>query len=204
MRTIAAAIVLVGASPAFADTLAPTSVSAVQLQAGHDYALEADGPDGAAVDLVQPDGHVAVHLPAQDSPDVGAEFRATIGGTWHVRVFDASNRTDTRLEADCPGGVRTRCVLTPKNGGPRSFAWSSDSDWNRVSLRAGFGYSFVYHGDQVDGLLILHDAQGRELARSGDSPDETLAFRAPRTGTYLLEVHNTDLDFPGKYTITMR
>jgi hypothetical protein len=81
-----------------------------------------------------------------------------------------------------------------------------DSDWSRVSLRAGFGYTFTYHSDQVDGLLVLHDAKGREVARAvGTSTDRdiTLDFRAPRTGTYLLEAHNTDLDFPGTYTIAM-
>jgi hypothetical protein len=53
---------------------------------------------------------------------------------------------------------------------------------------------------------VLHDAKGREVARAvGTSTDRdiTLDFRAPRTGTYLLEAHNTDLDFPGTYTIAM-
>jgi hypothetical protein len=202
MRTIAAAIVLVGASPAFADTLAPTRVTAVQLQAGHDYALEADGPEGAFVDLTEPTGHVLVRLNAQDSPDEGREFRAPVGGTWHLRVFDPSSRTSTHVEADCPASPRTRCTLTPSNGGPRSFASSKDADWSRVTLRAGMSYSFVYHGD-VDGLLVLHDERGRVLAQAGDGQDVTLTFRAPRTATYLLEVHDTDLDFGGAYTITM-
>jgi hypothetical protein len=125
MRTIAAAIVLVGASPAFADTLAPTSVSAVQLQAGHDYAIEADGPEGAFVDLTQPDGHVLSGSTPRTAPTRGPSSARPVGGTWHVRVFDASNRTNTHVEADCRGGTATRCTLTPKNGGTRSFAWSS-------------------------------------------------------------------------------
>jgi hypothetical protein len=200
MRTIAAAIVLVGASPAFADTLAPTRVTAVQLQAGHDYALEADGREGAFADLAQPDGHVLVHLEAQDSPDTGAEFRAPVSGTYHLRFF---GDTGASIEADCAGSVRTRCALTPKNGGPRSFAWAEDSDWNRVSLRAGFGYTFSYSGP-LDGQLTLRDARGKALAQSGDGEDETLVFRAPRTATYYLEARNTDLDFAHPYTLTMR
>lgn len=202
MRATIAAAAVLAATPAWAggitESLAPTSVTAVQLQAGHDYAVEVDGPDGAFVDLVEPNGHVLIRVNAQDTPDEGAEFRAPVGGTWHIRGFGVG----ANLEPDCQASVRTRCTLASNHTHAASFAWSSDGDWSRVSLRAGQTYTWTYHGT-VDGLLVLHDARGRQVAREDDGQDTTLTFRAPNAGTYYIEAFNMDLDFPGTYTIAM-
>lgn len=202
MRATIAAVAVLAATPAWAggitESQAPTVVTAVQLQAGRDYAIESDGPQGAFVDLVEPSGHVLLRLQSQDGPDAGAEFRAPVGGTWHVRGFGAG----ANVEPDCPASVRTRCTLALNHTHTASFAWSSDGDWSRVSLRAGQTYTWAYHGT-VDGLLILHNARGRELVRSVDDSDTTLTYRAPKAGTYYVEAHNTDLDFPGTYTIAL-
>lgn len=87
---------------------------------------------------------------------------------------------------------------------------NTDSDWYKVSLVAGRSYAFWVTGDGSassldDARLSLRDALGNSIKSASDGYQ--LSFTAAKSGTYFLDVEDTDyydLAGEGRFVLTSR
>jgi hypothetical protein len=92
--------------------------------------------------------------------------------------------------ADIPGDKSTKATITP---GPARFEGvldkAGDSDWYRVTLKAGRNYAFE-SASFCDTKVALRNAAGKVLKTSGfanDNGDDGLEFRSATTKAYFVE-----------------
>jgi len=111
---------------------------------------------------------------------------------------------------DQPADATTTAVLTP--GAPVSGALSpaGDKDWFKLSVTPGQIYRITLDGAGDDAaklgdpLLVLHAADGSEIARNDDGPNglNSLLNYAPQAaGTVYVEARGFDDDATGAYTL---
>ncbi len=202
---------------------------AVTLQAGQGYAIDVEGSDTGGGTLMDPyallydaDGNVV----AQDD-DGGQGFNSRIlftpdtTGQYYAAAASFGEATGTytlSVEAYVPppddygddidgaGAVTAGGSVTGEIGVP------GDIDLFAVDLRAGVPYTFDLEGAPTgmgslpDPLLVLLDAQGRELTGNDDwggTFNSQITFTPPAAGTYYLSAE-AFADNTGTYTLTVR
>ena len=109
-------------------------------------------------------------------------------GTAGLLGFALLGTTGAAL-ADIPGNARTKAVITP---GPTKFRGvlekRGDSDWYRITLKAGRNYAFEVHGWGCT-RMNLRNAAGKVLRSDvgHDDEDGGFEFRSATTRTYFVE-----------------
>jgi serralysin len=97
--------------------------------------------------------------------------------------------TGAALAADIPGNARTKAVITP---GPARFEGvlekRGDSDWYRITLKAGRNYAFEVHSWGCT-RMNLRNTAGKVLRSDvgWDDEDGGFEFRSATTKTYFVE-----------------
>lgn len=111
------------------------------------------------------------------------------------------------LAVDIPANTKTKATITP---GPQRFDGvferQADSDWYRVTLKAGRNYAFEVSA-YCDTRVNLRNATGKMLRSSSLASDESgdagFEFRSAATKTYFVEYVDPNpavcLDFAGPY-----
>jgi hypothetical protein len=110
------------------------------------------------------------------------------------------------LAADIPGNTKTKATITP---GPARlsglFERQADSDWYRVTLKAGRNYAFEVN-TFCDTRMNLRNAAGKLLKSSDvafDEDDAGFEFRSATTKTYYVEYVDANpavcLEYEGPY-----
>jgi hypothetical protein len=177
----------------------------VALTKGHDYTIYGQAVDasGNVLALYSPKGErlLAVQVFATGGFFNGAEFRAPVTGTYHLKLTENPNQvTDVFLGVtfDCRTGPGTRCAL--KVGGAPSgfFTFFGDEDWRRADLQAGKKYT-VTLTTSLTALVAVLDPQGKQLGRCealGGFPATPcrVSFRASKAGTYYVRAFQEDED----------
>ncbi|MES1157242.1 MAG: PPC domain-containing protein [Alphaproteobacteria bacterium] len=113
---------------------------------------------------------------------------------------------------DQPDNATTTAVLTP--GAPISGVLSpaGDKDWFKLTVAPGQLYRIALDGAGADGvklddpLLILHAADGTELARNDDGPNglnSLLNYAPQQAGTVYVEARGFGDDAQGAYTLSV-
>jgi hypothetical protein len=143
---------------------------------------------------------------AADAPLGPREFRvATPQGASSVGlvvVVDSPVATEADDKAnDQPAGAQVVRLPASVSG---AIGKTEDVDWYAVEAAAGQRLTFRLWGNRLenkihdlqmhfDPILLLHDAQGRELAADDnhDFADPMLSYEFPAAGRYLLEVRDT-------------
>jgi hypothetical protein len=97
--------------------------------------------------------------------------------------------TGAALAADIPGNTRTKAVITP---GPKRFESHlerrGDSDWYRVTLKAGRNYAFEVASGGCTRMNLRNKAgKVLRLDVSFDDEDGGFEFRSATTKTFFLE-----------------
>ncbi|MFN7903196.1 MAG: PPC domain-containing protein, partial [bacterium] len=89
------------------------------------------------------------------------------------------------------GNAATAASLTANASQASSIDFGGDQDWFRVTLTAGWRYSFAMDataGSSLDSYLRLLSATGQQLAFNDDAvgANSRLSFTATTSGTYYL------------------
>ncbi|MFN9659926.1 MAG: pre-peptidase C-terminal domain-containing protein [Cyanobacteriota bacterium] len=142
-------------------------------------------------------------------------FTATTAGTYFLDAgaYSSGIGTYTVLATDTTPapttddfGASTSTTGTVAIGGTTSGVvnFNGDRDWFRISLQAGRLYNlFVSAGSLLDPDLYLRDANGLQVGYGSDAGgtlNALLAFRAPTTGTFYLDVGSHSGCGAGSYT----
>lgn len=149
-------------------------------------------------------------------------FTATSAGPYYIEVQDYSNgdnlpegsyRLTTRMNDSLPNNATTTAVLT--NGTiAGALEANTDSDWYRVTIKAGQSVDFLLSGDGSptsldDAYITLRDANGNQIKYDlvWNGAAERLAYTAVTAGTYYIEIsdYSADDDAPeGSFRLTTR
>ncbi|MGQ3209906.1 MAG: pre-peptidase C-terminal domain-containing protein [Shinella sp.] len=177
--------------------------------AGLDYGFRLSG-DGSGSTLPDPDLYLydanGTYIKGDtnySNSSTTVNFSALAGGTYFVGVddngSDIGNYILTWLGNDTiRRDVNTTSTLSQGQTVSSALDVSGDSDWFKISMKAGLDYGFVVSGDgsgssAPDADLFLRDANGNLLA--GDTnysnASYSLAYAASQTGTYFLDVRDT-------------
>jgi hypothetical protein len=181
----------------------------INLLAGHDYILLAEGFDDAHAPVVLkgPGGETVVTDPSW--PDAnGVEFRAPYSATYFIEYDDAT--TDGWLEPDCRGDLTTLCHLSVNHTREGVFQWIRDIDTFAVRLNRAYTYTVSMtghsYGDNTKTLRVI-DNHGVILKKSFtyvEPPLTTLTFHPSQTGTYYIQGLCGADDYGFSYTLTLR
>lgn len=146
-------------------------------------------------------------------------FTPTASGTFYVDVAD-TDQWDNAAEGsyvlsawmtDTLKNNNTTSGLVSGTGSINGqLTENTDSDWYKVSLVAGRSYAFWVTGDGSassldDARLSLRDALGNSIKYVSDG--QQLTFTAANSGTYFLDVADTDyydLAGEGRFVLTSR
>nr|WP_298097429.1 pre-peptidase C-terminal domain-containing protein [uncultured Shinella sp.] len=187
--------------------------------AGLDYGFRLSG-DGSGSSLPDPDlylydanGNYLEGSTNYSDSSVTVNFSALNGGTYFVGVkdnaSDIGNYILTWLGNDTiRRDVNTTATLSQGQTVKGAVDVSGDSDWYKISLKAGLDYGFVVSGDGSgsslpDTDLFLRDASGNWVAGSTNYSDSTYAFSyaAGQSGVYFLDVRDNGSDV-GNYNLS--
>lgn len=177
--------------------------------AGLDYGFRLSG-DGSGSTLPDPDlylydanGNYLEGETNYSSSSMTISFSALAGGTYFVGVRDNAddfgNYILTWLGNDTiRRDVNTTSTLAQGQTISSALDVKGDSDWFKISMKAGLDYGFVVSGDgsgssAPDADLFLRDANGTIVAGETNysNASYSLAYAASQTGTYFLDVRDT-------------
>ena len=105
------------------------------------------------------------------------------------------------------GNASTAAVLSPGAAQASSIDFSGDQDWFKLTLTAGWRYSFAADaatGSSLNGYLRLLGATGQQLAFNDDAlgTNPRISFVATTSGTYYLSAQGAGAS-TGSYNLTM-
>lgn len=166
----------------------------------------------------------AVALYAAEHPDAtAAEIRAALlssaaatpslgGMTLTGGRLDIGAFLDTTPDLPAPidviaGNAATTAILAAGAAQASSIDFAGDQDWFRLTLTAGWRYSFAMDataGSSLDAYLRVLTANGQQLAFNDDGSglNARLSFTATTSGTYFLSAQG-DGTSTGSYSLTM-
>ncbi len=166
----------------------------------------------------------AVALYAAEHPDAtAAEIRAALLGSAAEtpslvgRVatggrLDIGALLDTAPDLPTPvdliaGNTATMATLSPDGAQVSSVDFAGDQDWFRLTLTAGWRYSFAMDaatGSSLDAYLRLLTATGQQLAFNDDAIglNSRISFTATSSGTYYLSAQGNGAS-TGGYNLAM-
>jgi serralysin len=187
--------------------------------AGLDYGFRLSG-DGSGSTLPDPDlflydasGNYLEGSTNYSSSSVTVTFSALTGGSYFVGVEDNAddigNYILTWLGNDTiRRDVNTTATISQGQTIKGTVDVAGDSDWYKISLKAGLDYGFVVSGDGSgsslpDTDLFLRDANGTYVAGETNysSGSYSLAYAASQSGIYFLDVRDNGSDV-GNYNLS--
>ena len=187
--------------------------------AGLDYGFRLSG-DGSGSSMPDPDlylydanGNYLKGETNYSSSTVTISFSALAGGTYFVGVkdngSDIGNYILTWLGNDTiRRDVNTTATLSQGQTVKGTVDVAGDSDWYKISLKAGLDYGFVVSGDgsgtsMPDADLFLRDADGNWVAGETNysSSSNAFSYASSRTGVYFLDVKDNGNDI-GNYKLS--
>jgi serralysin len=187
--------------------------------AGLDYGFRLSG-DGSGNTLPDPDlylydanGNYLEGETNYSSTSMTISFSALNGGTYFVGVKDNGddfgNYILTWLGNDTiRRDVNTTSTLAQGQTIKSAVDVAGDSDWFKVTLKAGLDYGFAVSGDGSgsslpDTDLFLRDANGNWVAGETNYSSSTysIAYAASQTGVYFLDVKDNGSDV-GNYNLS--
>ena len=187
--------------------------------AGLDYGFRLSG-DGSGNTLPDPDlylydanGNYLEGETNYSSSSMTISFSALAGGTYFVGVKDNGddfgNYILTWLGNDTiRRDVNTTSTLAQGQTIKSAVDVAGDSDWFKISLKAGLDYGFAVSGDGSgsslpDTDLFLRDANGNWLAGETNysSSSYSIAYAASQSGVYFLDVKDNGNDV-GNYNLS--
>ncbi|MCJ8052497.1 pre-peptidase C-terminal domain-containing protein [Shinella curvata] len=174
--------------------------------AGLDYGFRLSGDGSSLTDpdltLHDANGTVLAGGTNYSSNTVTVNFSATLGGTYFVGVKDSSDIGNYNLVWLGNDTIRrdanTTATLSQGQTVKSAVDVVGDSDWFKISLKAGLDYGFSVSGDGSntslpDADLILRDANGTQLAGGTNYSNSTYAIShaAKQTGTYFIDIRDS-------------
>lgn len=184
--------------------------------AGLDYGFRLSG-DGSGSSLPDPDlsiydasGNKLTGTTNYSSTSVTVNFSAISGGTYFIGAHDSNdlgNYILTWLGNDTiRRDVNTTATLSIGQTVKSAMDVAGDSDWFKVSLKAGLDYGFNASGDGSgsslpDPDITLRDANGNILVNgiNYSSSSMSIVYAALQSGTYFVEVR--DSNDTGNYSL---
>lgn len=184
--------------------------------AGLDYGFRLSG-DGSGSSLPDPDlviydatGNELVGTSNYSQTSVTVNFSALAGGTYFISARDSNdlgNYILTWLGNDTiRRDVNTSATLSVGQTVKSAVDVAGDSDWFKVSLKAGLDYGFSASGDGSgsslpDPDITLRDANGNVLVNgiNYSSTSMSIVYAALQSGTYFVEVR--DSNDTGNYSL---
>src|SRR5690348_903531 len=107
--------------------------------------------------------------------------------------------------ADIPGSTATDQTLAVGGTASNSLEVAGDHDWYSIQLTAGQEISVALNGLSLsDPLLNIRNAAGTVIYTNDDGGpglNALLAFRAPATGTYYIDVGAAQTNLTGTYRL---
>lgn len=192
----------------------------VQLKKGVPLAafLEEIGPDETFYTLTLRDakGKVIKSGEGDFERPAGFEYIAPKSGLYYLESTltanfgDGSPKADFYISigSDCPGNLKTTCVLKLGKPQTRRLSFFDDLDYFRLQVSKGKTYKVT--GDNK-GDFITHfrlaalDAEGKEIASSpSGSSDQAFSFKATYSGTAFIKAYSYEELGAGTYTITVK
>ena len=176
--------------------------------AGLDYGFRLSG-DGSGSSLPDPDlsihdanGNKLTGTTNYSSTSVTVNFSAISGGTYFIAAHDSNdlgNYILTWLGNDTiRRDVNTTATLSIGQTVKSALDVAGDSDWFKVSLKAGLDYGFNASGDGSgsslpDPDITLRDANGNVLVNgiNYSSSSMSIVYAALQSGTYFVEVRDS-------------
>ncbi|MCD2183220.1 calcium-binding protein [Rhizobium sp. GN54] len=184
---------------------------------GLSYGFRVSG-DGSGTSLPDPDlylydatGNRIAGSTNYSNSSTSLNYSAATGGTFYVGVSDTIDLGKYVLTWLGNDTIRRdiSTTATLSQGGTVSSAIdvSGDSDWFKVSLKAGLDYGFAVSGDGTttslpDPDIHLRDANGTRIVTNTNysNSSTSIAHAASQSGTYFVEV--TDTVDTGNYKLT--
>jgi Ca2+-binding RTX toxin-like protein len=160
----------------------------------------AEHPNASAAEI-----RAALLSSAAATPSLGG-FVATGGRLDIGALMDTSPTLPTPMDV-IAGNAATATSLSASASQASSIDFGGDQDWFRVTLSAGWRYSFAMDaaaGSSLDSYLCLLSATGQQLAFNDDAvgANSRLSFTATTSGTYYLSAQGFEAS-TGGYNLTM-
>jgi subtilisin family serine protease len=160
----------------------------------------AEHPNASAAEI-----RAALLSSAAATPSLGG-FVATGGRLDIGALMDTSPTLPTPMDV-IAGNAATAASLSASASQASSIDFGGDQDWFRVTLSAGWRYSFAMDataGSSLDSYLRLLSATGQQLAFNDDAvgANSRLSFTATTSGTYYLSAQGFEAS-TGSYNLTM-
>jgi Ca2+-binding RTX toxin-like protein len=160
----------------------------------------AEHPNASAAEI-----RAALLSSAAATPSLGG-FVATGGRLDIGALMDTSPTLPTPMDV-IAGNAATATSLSVSASQASSIDFGGDQDWFRVTLSAGWRYSFAMDataGSSLDSYLRLLSATGQQLAFNDDAvgANSRLSFTATTSGTYYLSAQGFEAS-TGSYNLTM-
>jgi subtilisin family serine protease len=160
----------------------------------------AEHPNASAAEI-----RAALLSSAAATPSLGG-LVATGGRLDIGALMDTSPTLPTPMDV-IAGNAATTASLTASASQASSIDFGGDQDWFRVTLSAGWRYSFAMDaaaGSSLDSYLRLLSATGQQLAFNDDAAgmNSRLSFAATTNGTYYLSAQGFEAS-RGSYSLTM-
>lgn len=109
--------------------------------------------------------------------------------------------------ADIPGSTATTQTIAVGGTISNALEVAGDRDWFKIQLVAGQAISVSLNGlSLTDPLLAIHNAAGTAIYTNDDGGpglNSLLAFAAPSTGTYYIDVGAAQNNQPGTYQLSV-
>ena len=160
----------------------------------------AEHPDATAAEI-----RAALLSSAAATPSLGG--MTLTGGRLDIGAFlDATPDLPAPIDV-IAGNAATMAILTAGAAQASSIDFAGDQDWFRLTLTAGWRYSFAMDataGSSLDAYLRVLTANGQQLAFNDDGSglNARLSFTATTSGTYFLSAQG-DGTSTGSYSLTM-
>jgi len=160
----------------------------------------AEHPDATAAEI-----RAALLSSAAATPSLGG--MTLTGGRLDIGAFlDATPDLPAPIDV-IAGNAATMAILTAGATQASSIDFAGDQDWFRLTLTAGWRYSFAMDataGSSLDAYLRVLTANGQQLAFNDDGSglNARLSFTATTSGTYFLSAQG-DGTSTGSYSLTM-
>ena len=160
----------------------------------------AEHPNASAAEI-----RAALLSSAAATPSLGG-FVATGGRLDIGALMDTSPTLPTPMDV-IAGNAATATSLLVSAAQASSIDFGGDQDWFRVTLSAGWRYSFAMDaaaGSSLDSYLRLLNATGQQLAFNDDGAgmNSRLSFTATTGGTYYLSAQGFEAS-RGSYSLMM-
>lgn len=138
-------------------------------------------------------------------------YHASTGGTFYVGVtdtMDLGNYILTWIGNDTiRRDIATTATLSQGGSVNSAIDVSGDSDWFKVTMKAGLDYGFLVSGDGTtaslpDPDIHLRDANGNKIVSNTNYSysSTSISYAASQAGTYFVEI--TDTSESGNYKLS--